>query len=162
MSEFVKEIIDILKQKIDLPVKELERVIEVPPEEKLGDYAFPCFVLSKKLKKAPDKIASELAVELKPKDLIGKIYSVGPYVNFRVRKDKLAQVVLSQISEQGEGYGGDESGKGKSIVIDFSSPNIAKPFGVGHLRSTVIGHALYSLYAHLGYKCVGINHLGDW
>lgn len=162
MNEFVREIIDILRQKVDLPFEELERTIEVPPEEKMGDYAFPCFILSKKLKKAPDKIASELAAQLQPKDLIEKIYSIGPYVNFRVSKEKLAQVVLSQISEQGESYGGDESGKGNTIVIDFSSPNIAKPFGVGHLRSTVIGNALYNLHKSLGYKCVGINHLGDW
>jgi arginyl-tRNA synthetase len=162
MNEFVREIIDILRRKVGLPFEELERTIEVPPEEKMGDYAFPCFILSKKLKKAPDKIASELAGQLEPKDLVEKIYSIGPYVNFRVSKEKLAQVVLSQISEQGETYGGDESGRGKSIVIDFSSPNIAKPFGVGHLRSTVIGHALYNLYERLGYKCVGINHLGDW
>lgn len=162
MNEFVKEIIDILRQKVDLPFEEMERTIEVPPEEKMGDYAFPCFILSKKFKKAPDKIASELAAQLQPKDLIEKIYSIGPYVNFRVSKEKLAQVVLFQISGQGESYGGDESGKGNTIVIDFSSPNIAKPFGVGHLRSTVIGNALYNLHKSLGYKCVGINHLGDW
>jgi arginyl-tRNA synthetase len=162
MNEFVKEIIDILKEKVDLSSEEVERAIEVPPEQKLGDYAFPCFILSKKLKKPPDKMASELAAQIKPKGLIEKVYSIGPYVNFKVSKVELARVVLSGISEEGESYGRDLSGENKTIVIDFSSPNIAKPFGVGHLRSTVIGNALYNLYKHQGYKCVGINHLGDW
>jgi len=162
MNKFIKEIIDILKEKVDLSLEELERTIEVPPEEKLGDYAFPCFILSKKLKKPPDKIASELSGQIKPKELIEKIYSIGPYVNFKVDGSKLAQEVLSQICKQKESYGGDESGKGKTMVIEFSSPNIAKPFGVGHLRSTVIGNALYNLYKHLGYKCIRLNHLGDW
>ncbi len=162
MNKFIKEIIDILEEKVDLSFEELERTIEVPPEEKLGDYAFPCFILSKKLKKSPDKIASELSGKIKPRELIQKIYSIGPYVNFKVDGSKLTQEVLSQIYRQQESYGGDESGKGKTIVIDFSSPNIAKPFGVGHLRSTVIGSAIYNLYNHLGYKSIGVNHLGDW
>ncbi len=162
MNEFVKEIIEILKEKVKLSFEELERTIEVPPEEKLGDYAFPCFVLSKRLKEPPDKIASELAAQVKPRGLIEKVFSIGPYVNFKVSKVELARTVLSQISQEKESYGGDESGKGKTVVIDFSSPNIAKPFGVGHLRSTVIGNSLYNLFEHQGYKCVGINHLGDW
>jgi arginyl-tRNA synthetase len=162
MNLFIKEIIDTLKERVDLSTGELEKVIEIPPEEKLGDYAFPCFILSQRFKKPPDKIATELSNKLKPKELIQEIYSVGPYVNFKVNRIKLAQEVLTRIFEQKESYGGDESGKGKTIVIDFSSPNIAKPFGVGHLRSTVIGNAVSNIYKALGYKCVGINHLGDW
>ena len=114
------------------------------------------------MKKPPDKISTELSSKLKPEGLIEKIYSIGPYVNFKVNKIKLAQEVFSKIFEQKDSYGGDESGKGKTMVIEFSSPNIAKPFGVGHLRSTVIGNALYNLYKHLGYKCIRLNHLGDW
>ncbi len=162
MNIFEEEIIDILKERIDLSTAELEKIIEIPPEEKLGDYAFPCFVLSKRLRKPPDKIATELSPKLKPRELIDEIYSVGPYINFKVNKLKRAQEVLTRIFEQRESYGGDESGKGKTIVIDYSSPNIAKPFGVGHLRSTVIGSAISNIYKTLGYKCVGINHLGDW
>jgi arginyl-tRNA synthetase len=162
MNIFIKEIIDVLKEKVNLSPEELEKVIEIPPEEKMGDYAFPCFILSKKLKKPPDKIANELSGKLKPKELVEKIYSIGPYVNFKVNKVKLAQEVFSKIFEQKDSYGGDESGKGKTMVIEFSSPNIAKPFGVGHLRSTVIGNAIYNLYKHLGYKCIRLNHLGDW
>ncbi|MGB2698256.1 MAG: arginine--tRNA ligase, partial [Candidatus Zixiibacteriota bacterium] len=162
MNIFVEEIIDVLKEKVDLTSAELEKTIEIPPEEKLGDYAFPCFILSKRLKKPPDEIASELSHKLKARVLIEEIYSNGPYVNFKVNRFKLAQEVFTRIFEQKESYGGDESGKGKTIVIDFSSPNIAKPFGVGHLRSTVIGNAVSNIYKALGYKCVGINHLGDW
>jgi len=128
----------------------------------LGVYAFPCFVLSKKLKKAPGKIAEELAQKLKPTDLIEEIYSIGPYLNFKVNKIKLAEFVLSEIFDKGESYGSDEIGKGKTIVIDFSSPNIAKPFGIGHLRTTMIGNALYHIHKKLGFTVIRINHLGDW
>lgn len=162
MNKFLKEIAGVLKEKLDLTSEEIEKLIEVPPEEKWGDYAFPCFILSKTQKKAPNKIAEDLASQLKPKELIEDIYSVGPYVNFKVNKTKLAEFVLKDIFEKEESYGKDNLGEGKTIVIDFSSPNIAKPFGVGHLRSTVIGNSLYKIFKHLGYQCMGINHLGDW
>ena len=162
MNKFIRDIITILKEQVDLPTEELESLVEVPPDEKLGDYAFPCFVLSKKLRKAPEKIAQELAQKLKTTDLIEEVYSIGPYVNFKVSKTKLAEFVLTQIFEEGKSYGSDEKGKGKTIVIDFSSPNIAKPFGIGHLRTTMIGNALYHIYKKLGFTVVRINHLGDW
>lgn len=162
MNKFLEEIVSVLKEKLDLAPEEIEKLIEVPPEEKWGDYAFPCFVLSKTQKKAPEKIASDLTSQLKPKELVEEIYSIGPYVNFKVNKTKLAEFVLKEIFEKEDSYGKDNLGKGKTIVIDFSSPNIAKPFGIGHLRSTVIGNSLYKIFQHLGYKCVGINHLGDW
>jgi len=162
MNKFLEEIVGILKEELDLISEEIEKLIEVPPEEKWGDYAFPCFILSKTQKKAPDKIASGLASKLKSRELIEQIYSIGPYVNFKVNKTKLAEFVLKDIFEKEESYGKDNLGEGKTIVIDFSSPNIAKPFGVGHLRSTVIGNSLYKIFQHLGYRCVGINHLGDW
>jgi arginyl-tRNA synthetase len=162
MNKFLEEIVGILKGKLDLTSEEIEKLIEVPPEEKWGDYAFPCFILTKSLKKAPDKIAADLSSQLKPKELIEEIYSIGPYLNFKVNKTELAEFVLKDIFEKEESYGKDNLGEGKTIVIDFSSPNIAKPFGVGHLRSTVIGNSLYKIFQHLGYRCVGINHLGDW
>ena len=162
MNIFVEDIIKIISTVADIPEQEIRDSVEVPPDEKLGDYAFPCFVLSKKLKKAPDKIASELAFQLKPTALIQEIYSIGPYLNFRVNKAQLAEFVLSQIFDQGQVYGSDEVGKWKTVVIDFSSPNIAKPFGIGHLRSTVIGNALYHIFKKLGYNTVRVNHLGDW
>jgi len=162
MNRFIEEIVRIISEAIALPTNETRDLVEIPPDEKLGDYAFPCFVLSKKLKKAPDKIAVELASRLKPTDLISEIYPIGPYLNFKVNKTKLAEFVLFQIFDQVEGYGSDNTGKDKTIVIDFSSPNIAKPFGIGHLRTTVIGNALYHIYKNLGFDVVRINHLGDW
>ncbi len=162
MNKFVEEIVKIISKGIDLPPDEIRDLVEIPPEEKLGDYAFPCFALSKKLKKAPHQIAGELALRLNATELIQEIYSMGPYVNFKVDKSKLAEFVLTQIFDQEADYGSDEMGKGKSVVIDFSSPNIAKPFGIGHLRTTVIGNALYHIFRKLGFSVVRINHLGDW
>lgn len=162
MNKFTEEIIKIISREIDLPKEEIKDLVEIPPDEKLGDYAFPCFVLSKKLKKAPNQIAGELALRMKATELIQEIYSIGPYVNFKVDKVKLAEFVLTRIFDQGADYGSDEIGKGKTIVIDFSSPNIAKPFGIGHLRTTVIGNALYHIFKKLGFEVVRINHLGDW
>jgi len=162
MNKFIEDIISILSQEVGLPKEELESLVEVPPDEKLGDYAFPCFILSKKLKKAPGKIAEELASKLKTTDLIEEVYSIGPYINFKVSKTKLAEFALTEIFEKDELYGSDEEGYGKTILIDFSSPNIAKPFGIGHLRTTMIGNALYHIYKKLGFNVVRINHLGDW
>ncbi len=162
MNKFIEEIVTLISKAVSLSTDEIRDLIEIPPDEKLGDYAFPCFVLSRKLKKAPDKIASVLASSLKPAKLIAEIYSIGPYLNFKVNRTHLAAFVLSQIFDQGEDYGSDNSGKDKTMVIDFSSPNIAKPFGIGHLRTTVIGNALYHIYTNLGFRVVRINHLGDW
>jgi arginyl-tRNA synthetase len=162
MNRFVEEIVKILSSKADLPSEEVAKLIEIPPDQKLGDYAFPCFILSKKLKKAPHLIAANLVSKLAVTDLITEIVPVGPYVNFKVNKSKLAEFVLRQIEEEGDNYGSSDEGQGKTILIDFSSPNIAKPFGVGHLRTTVIGNSLYHIFTRLGFKVVRINHLGDW
>ena len=162
MNRFVEEIVGLISKETGLSKEEVRDLVEVPPDQKLGDYAFPCFVLSKKLKKAPNQIAGELALRLKATDLIEEISAVGPYVNFRVDKAKQAELVLTRIFDEGDHYGSDQSGKGKTIVIDFSTPNIAKPFGMGHIRTTVIGNALYHIFRKLGYEVVRINHLGDW
>lgn len=162
MNKFVQEIIEIIKSKIEFPPEKIEALIEVPPEEKFGDYAFPCHILSKELKKPPQEIASKLSSELKPKELIEQIYPIGPYINFKVNREKFAEYVLQEIFEKDLDYGSDTQGKGKTIVMDYSHPNIAKPFGIGHLRSTVIGNALYNIFKKLGYEAIRINHLGDW
>jgi arginyl-tRNA synthetase len=162
MSQFIKEIIDILKERTGLPEKKIEELIEIPPDQSLGDYAFPCFALAKKLKKSPQQIASKLASESKPQGSIQKITAFGPYLNFEVKKDKLAEFVLKKIHREKDSYGSDKIGKRKAIVIDFSSPNIARPFGIAHLRSTVIGNALYKIFTKLGFKVIRVNHLGDW
>jgi arginyl-tRNA synthetase len=162
MNRFVEEIVELVSEKTGLHNGVVRGLIEVPPDQKLGDYAFPCFILSKKLKKAPTQIAGELTLRLKATDLIEEISAAGPYVNFRVNKVKQAELVLGQIFEEGDHYGSGDEGKSKTIVIDFSSPNIAKPFGIGHLRTTVIGNALFHIFKKLGYEVVRINHLGDW
>ncbi|KPL01138.1 MAG: arginyl-tRNA synthetase [candidate division Zixibacteria bacterium SM23_73_3] len=162
MNKFIEEIVKIISREIDLPKEEIKALVEIPPDQKLGDYAFPCFVLGKRLKKSPNQIAGELALRMKVTGLIQEIYSIGPYVNFKVDKNKLAEFVLSQIFDQKDNYGSDNAGKGKTIVVDFSSPNIAKPFGIGHLRTTVIGNSLYHIFKKLGFNVVRINHLGDW
>lgn len=147
----------------NLDVNEIEEYIEMPPNEEMGEYSFPCFKLAKSLKKAPQMIAEELKKKLKiNNDLIEKIEVVSGYLNFFINKQELAKTVLEEINDKKENYGTSTIGNGKNIVIDYSSPNIAKPFHIGHLRSTVIGSALYKIYQSLGYQCIGINHLGDY
>ncbi len=136
--------------------------LEVPPDPALGDFALPCFPLAKQLKKAPPLIAKEIAATLKKPAFIERIEANGPYVNFFLKKTLLAEKTLLDIEYQKETYGTSTTGKGKTIVIDFSSPNIGKAFHFGHLRSTVVGNALHKLFASQGYTVVRINHLGDW
>ncbi|MFC1691854.1 arginine--tRNA ligase [Nanoarchaeota archaeon] len=136
--------------------------LETPPSFELGDYAFGCFELAKELKKAPAEIAQDIAKQIKLKDPIKKVEVEGPYVNFFINKKILAENTLKEISKKTDNYGSQQLGKGKNIVIDYSSPNIAKPFGIGHLRSTVIGNSLKHILKFLGYKVIAVNHLGDW
>lgn len=141
---------------------EIAAAIEVPANSDMGDYAYPCFKLAKVLRKAPPLIAQEIGEKLQLPVGISEMKIVGAYINFFTDKPYYAKQVLQTVLEQGAAYGKSEKGTGKTIVIDYSSPNIAKPFHVGHLRSTVIGNALYQIHHALGYRCVGINHLGDW
>jgi len=138
--------------------------LESPSDSRLGDVAFPCFRLSKILKKSPNIIAQELCQTIsssKP-DFIEKTQAAGGYLNFFVSREALARAVLDEIYKNGENYGRSDEGRGKTVVIDYSSPNIARPFHIGHLYSTLIGAALYKMYAFLGHPVVGINYLGDW
>ena len=162
MNAFVDDLVQFLKSRLQLDAAELRRSIETPPSIQLGDYAFPCFPLAKTLRKAPQAIAAELASSFQPTTLLRAARPAGPYVNFFVDRVAYSQMGLAAIVEQDAAYGRSQEGVGKTVVIDYSSPNIAKPFGVGHLRSTVIGNALSRIYAHLGYGVRRINHLGDW
>lgn len=137
------------------------QLIEYPPNLEMGDLSLPCFKLSKTLHKPPAAIADEIKLALKP-DEFERVESVSGYLNFYLDKSLFANKLLNELLHQGERYGSLDIGSGKSIVIDYSSPNIAKPFHVAHLRSTVIGNALYRIHRFLDYTCVGINHLGDW
>ncbi len=159
---FVKGIADAISKATAIDINEIEPNIEVPAKSEMGDYAFPCFKLAKLLKKAPQIIASELLEKIEKPYFISEIKVVGGYINFFADKTVFISNVINNIIKNGSDFIKSDLGKNKTIVIDYSSPNIAKPFHVGHLRSTVIGNALYNIYSALGYKVVGINHLGDW
>jgi arginyl-tRNA synthetase len=160
MQEFVDEIRAALAAETGVPAEELK--VELPRDPSLGDFAFPCFLLAKKLKSAPPKIAAELAPKVAARLRSIAVEAAGPYLNFRVERAAFAKAILSRIRAEGERYGGSGAGAGKTILVDFSSPNIAKPMHVGHLRSTIIGAALQRLFDFQGYRTVGINHIGDW
>ncbi len=144
----------------DLDPTELAGALEYPPDGDMGDVAFPCFRLSKVLRNAPPKIAAALAEEISG-DEFSSVTAAGGYLNFKVSSAALLSI-LSEIEEKGESYGSSGCGSGKTVVFDYSSPNISKPFHIGHLGTTVIGHSLKLLHEFCGYKCVGVNHLGDW
>ena len=162
MTNFKNIIAKEISKIVNIQEKELETYIEVPKDSSNGDYAFPCFRLAKELKKAPPIIAEDIKEKLKIEgETIEKVEVVGGYLNFYINQKLLTKEVLTEISKKEE-YGKSDIGKGKNIVIDYSAPNIAKPFHIGHLRSTVIGGALYNIYKYLGYNTIGINHLGDY
>ena len=163
MGGFMQEFIDKIRASLAAKgVPENQIRIESPRDPELGDFAFPCFPLAKIKKEAPPKIAAELAQELSA-ELEGiTAEATGPYLNFRVDRDALSKSILTTIAAQGAAFGGGNEGDGKTVVIDFSSPNIAKPMHVGHLRSTILGAALQRIHELLGYRTVGINHIGDW
>ena len=163
MIDFKENIAQKISEVTNIEKEELKTYIEIPPNSDLGDYAFPCFKLAKSLRKAPPVIASEIKEAIKLDDgSIEKIEIVGGYLNIYINKASLAETVLKEVAQKQEEYGSSNIGMGKNVVIDYSAPNIAKPFHIGHLRSTVIGGALYKIYNFLGYNSVGINYLGDW
>ena len=136
--------------------------IEVPKNTEMGDYAFPCFRLSKVLRKAPNAIAAELAQKLTVPEGFTKCEAVGGYLNFFTDKGAVAGAVVNRVRKEGDAFGSSDLGSGKTVLVEYSSINIAKPFGFHHLPSTAIGNALYRIFKALGYNTVGINHLGDW
>ncbi|RKD32555.1 arginine--tRNA ligase [Thermohalobacter berrensis] len=163
MIDFKEVISKAVSEKIDeLSKKEVEELIEIPPNYDLGDYALPCFKMAKIFRKAPNLIAEELVELLDENEYFEKVQNVGPYVNFFVNKEILAKSVLEEIFEKKERFGSQDIGKGKNVIVEFSSPNIAKPFHIGHIRTTVIGNALYKIYKFLGFNTIAINHLGDY
>ena len=163
MINFKKEVAKMISECTKISEEEIVEYIEIPPDDKMGDYAFPCFKLAKTLKKAPVIIASEIKENIKiNEEIIEKMETIGGYLNFYINKNTLIKNVLEEIESKNSKYGKSNIGKEKNIVIDYSAPNIAKPFHIGHLRSTVIGGALYNIYKYLGYNVIGINHLGDY
>lgn len=163
MIDFKSEIADLLAAKIDdLSAEELYQMIEYPKHTSMGDFAFPCFRLAKVFRKAPNMIADDLVEKLGDADNFEKIEAVSGYVNFMVDKGVYAQTVIEDVLEEKENYGASALGEGKNIIVEYSSTNIAKPFHMGHIRSTMIGESLNRIYKYLGYNTTSINHLGDY
>ena len=163
MINFKNKVIELLDDKISsLSAEEIEALIEVPPSYDMGDYAFPTFRLAKEYRKAPNAIAEEIASTMEENEFFGRVQNQGPYVNFFIDRNKLAEDVISDVMEKKEMYGSSEMGEGKKVIVEFSSPNIAKPFQIGHIRTTVIGNSLAKIYKFLGFDTVTINHLGDY
>ncbi|MCR5633186.1 MAG: arginine--tRNA ligase [Eubacterium sp.] len=155
------KIVKLLSDKIEqLNEESISALLEQPPKKEMGDYAFPCFRLAKDLHKAPPLIAADIAESIEKPEYIDDIKVMGAYINFYVNKSDYAKTVIE--SSIDDSYGSSKEGEGKTICIDYSSPNVAKNFHVGHLRTTVIGNSLYKIYSKLGYNVERINHLGDW
>nr|WP_313165794.1 arginine--tRNA ligase [Sedimentibacter sp.] len=146
----------------DLSLEDALLLIETPPSPDMGDFAVPCFKFAKKYRKSPAAIAAELTEKIGNVEEFEKIESIGPYVNFFVDKKHYAEKILKTAFKEKEGYGSTNVGEGKSVIVEFSSPNIAKPFHIGHIRTTIIGNSIYKIYRYLGYNTITINHLGDY
>ncbi|MFM1583116.1 arginine--tRNA ligase [Helcococcus ovis] len=160
--DYKKEISKILNSlELDISLDDIYLSIETPPNKEMGDFAFPCFRLAKTLRKAPAQISVELAEKISS-ELFSEIRPVGPYINFFVNQTKFNETVLKEVFDKKEMYGSSNVGNGKNIVIDYSSTNIAKPFHIGHIRSTVIGDSIKRIYKFLGYHVDAINYLGDY
>ena len=156
------QIVNLLSQNIEvLTSEEISQLIEIPPKSEMGDFAFPCFRLAKSYRKAPPMIAQDLKESIGDQAFLSEIKVVGGYLNFYVDKAQYAQQIIDKYTNATD-YGCSDQGKDKTICIDYSSPNVAKNFHVGHLRTTIIGNSLYKIFSKLGYKVVRINHLGDW
>jgi arginyl-tRNA synthetase len=162
VNEITEAIANFVSRETDLPGEEIYRFLEIPRDPQWGDYAFPCFSLSKKMRKAPQVLAQEIAKKFRPEELLEQCTPVAAYLNFRIRREPWAEKVLKRIYAAGERYGHAGEGEGKTVLVEFSSPNIAKPFHVGHLRSTIIGHSLCGIFERRGYRVLRLNHLGDW
>lgn len=163
MKDYKKNIAQVIAQELsELSEEEIYSMVEVPTDASMGDYAFPCFKLAKTLRKVPNMIASELSEKLKGNALFEKVESVNAYVNFYMQRADVAKDTVAEVLEKGDDYGRNTLGEGKTMIVEFSSPNIAKPFHIGHIRSTVIGNSIYKILDFLGYDTVRINHLGDY
>ncbi|WP_252236082.1 arginine--tRNA ligase [Clostridium sp. ZS1] len=159
--DYKNKIAQLIKEHVDLDIDAIEKLIEIPPKSEMGDYAFPCFQLSKVMRKAPNMIAETLKDAIN-KDGFERIENLGPYLNFFVDKGVFAENTINKILKDGDSYGESNIGEGKTVCVEYSSPNIAKPFHVGHLFTTAIGNSLYKMFKKEGYDVVGLNHLGDW
>lgn len=159
--DYKKLVAERIKAHVDLELEVIEKLIEIPPRPEMGDFAFPCFQLSKVMRKAPNMIATELASQI-DNEGFEKIENLGPYLNFFVDKVAFSRNIIEKVLLEKDSYGASNDGAGENVVVEYSSPNIAKPFHVGHLFTTAIGHSLYKMLNFEGYNPIRINHLGDW
>ena len=166
MNPFVDEIVQTTTAVTSLDEAVVRELVAVPPDDKLGDYALPCFTLAKQLRKNPAQIAGDIVGQLTARiadsERLESVSAAGPYVNFVLSRPVFIGYVLERIATEGETYGSDGQGQGKRLTLDFSAPNSAKPFSIAHLRSTAIGNSIYRIHQFLGWNCIGINHLGDY
>ncbi len=163
MVDFKQIIADeVFDESLGLTSDEIKALIEIPADEKMGDYAFPCFRLAKALRKAPQMIAADIAERVSGNEAFAKVENVNAYVNFFINRAYFAGQVVEEVNNAGAVYGRSDFGKGRKVIVEYSSPNIAKPFHIGHIRSTVIGNAIYKLYDAVGFDVIRINHLGDY
>ena len=144
----------------DLTAEEIKGMIEVPQDKTNGDYAFPCFRLARTLHKAPPLIAGDIADSIKDDPMFEKVEQVNAYVNMFISKEEMSRITLEEAMK--DDFGRSDEGKGKTVIVEYSSPNIAKPFHIGHIRTTIIGDSIYRIYDALGYTVVRLNHLGDY
>jgi arginyl-tRNA synthetase len=160
--DYKQELSQLIAPAAGMDPREVLSLIEIPADETLGDFAFPCFKLARAFRKPPAAIAAEIAGALKLPAFIAETKVVGAYINFFLDRRQFIQDTLSEVSRKGASFGSADYGRGRTVCVDYSAINIAKPFHMGHLSSTVIGNSLCRIYEFLGYKTVGINHLGDW
>lgn len=161
IAEQIVQAVKTLSAEADLTATDVAAMLEYPPDANMGDLAFPCFKLSRTLRRSPVQIASALCESIKD-EAIARVEAVSGYLNITISNDYLGANVVPEILEKGDRYGAQSFGEGKMVVLDYSSPNVAKPFHIGHLGTTVIGHSLRRLHEFAGYRCYGINYLGDW
>lgn len=161
IAEKILEGVKKINPDVEMSAEDIAGMLEYPPDPGMGDLAFPCFKLSKALRRSPVQIAATIAEGLVC-ETIGSAEAVNGYLNIKISNEYLGKNVLPEILDKKENYGAPDLGKGKTVVLDYSSPNVAKPFHIGHLGTTVIGHSLKKLHEFAGYNCVGINYLGDW
>lgn len=155
------KIVELIEKNIEgLTIEDITGLIEIPPKPEMGDFAFPCFRLAKTMRKAPQMIASDIKEAIGEVEFLEKIEVQGAYINFYVKKDTFVKSMVD--AAMADNFGSSTMGERQTICIDYSSPNVAKNFHVGHLRTTIIGNSLYKIFTKLGYKVERINHLGDW
>ena len=163
MKDYRQLIAEIIAPYVEgLEVSEIRDMVEVPADSKMGDYAFPCFKLAKLLRKAPPLIAKSIAEQIESDGIFEKVESVNAYVNMFISRDAFIDDVVKEVITKGDAFGSSDMGAGRKVIVEYSSPNIAKPFHIGHIRSTVIGNSIYKIYDFLGYDAFRINHLGDY